>query len=367
MTKPLEFPTPPRRILIIKPSAIGDVVHALPVLNLLRRTWPDAHVAWVLTPACANLLDGHPMLNEVILFERGKFGRGWREPAAAAGLVKFMNGLRGGEFDLVIDLQGLFRSGWMARQTRAPVRIGFANAREFAPLSYTHRVDVGPAEQHAIDRYLMVAKALGCGDAPVAFPFHVTDDDRRRVESLVPAVRDRVPFAVLIPGTNWPTKRWPVDRFASLVKPLRDRFGLAAVAAGSPAEVEIASRVGGGGGGDGGGGGGGGGGGVVNVAGQTTLRQLVALLGRASLVIANDSGPMHIAAALGKPLVTLFGPTNPTRTGPYRRADAVLRLDIPCSPCYSRTCAHQSCLRWLDVESVLALAERQLTSSSETS
>jgi ADP-heptose:LPS heptosyltransferase len=115
------------------------------------------------------------------------------------------------------------------------------------------------------------------------------------------------------------------------------------VAAGSPDEVELAGRVGG-----------------INVAGRTTLRQLVALLDGASLVVANDSGPMHIAAALGKPLVTPFGPTNPVRTGPYRRDDAVLRLDLPCSPCYSRTCAHQSCLQWLEVESVLALAEAQM-------
>ena len=337
---PLAFPSPPRRILLVKPSAIGDVVHALPILNLLRKRWPDAHIAWVLTPACANLLDGHPLLNEVILFERGRFGRGWREPAAAKGLVTFMKHLRRGEFDLVVDLQGLFRSGWMAWETRAAVRIGFANAREFAPLFYTHRVDVGSSEQHAIDRYLKVTAALGCGDGPVEFPFHVTDEDRQRVA----AFDVREPYAVLIPGTNWVTKRWPVDRFASLAKPLRDRFGLMTVVAGSPGEAALAEQVSGG----------------VNVAGKTTLRQLVALLDGAALVVANDSGPMHIAAALGRPLVTPFGPTNPVRTGPYRRDDAVLRLAIPCSPCYSRACSHQSCLQWLDVESVLALAEAQM-------
>ncbi|MEA2708586.1 MAG: heptosyltransferase [Phycisphaerales bacterium] len=347
---PLEFPSPPRRILLIKPSAIGDVVHALPVLNLLRRRWPEAHIAWLVTPACSNLLDGHPMLNEVILFERGRFGRGWREPAAAAGLFSFLKGLRHREFDLVVDLQGLFRSGWMTWQTRAPVRIGFANAREFSPVFYTHRVDVGDVEQHAIDRYLKVTAALGCGDFPVEFPFYVTEEDRRHVDSFVPV---DVPYAVLIPGTNWRTKRWPIERFAALVKPLRERFGLATVAAGSPDEMELAGHVDG-----------------INAAGKTTLRQLAALLERASLVVANDSGPMHIAAALGRPLVTPFGPTNPIRTGPYRRADSVIRLDIPCSPCYSRKCSHQSCLQWLDVESVLSLAEKQMrtaiTSSSET-
>ena len=337
----VELPSPPRRILLIKPSAIGDVVHALPILNLLRRRWPDAHIAWLLTPACANLLEGHPLLDQIILFERGKLARGWREPAAARGLFSFMKGLRGGEFDLVVDLQGLFRSGWFAWQTHAPVRIGFGNGRELSPLFYTHRVDVGAPEQHAVDRYLKVAAALGCGDSPVQFPLHVSDDDRRHVDSLVP--RDR-PYAVLVPGTNWATKRWPTEKFASLVKPLRQRFGLATVVAGAPNELALANQVGG----------------DANVAGKTTLRQLVALLDRAALVIANDSGPMHIASALGKPLVTLFGPTNPLRTGPYWRDDAVLRLDIPCSPCYSRRCSHQSCLRWLETEAVLVMAERQL-------
>jgi heptosyltransferase I len=340
----LTFPSPPRRILLIKPSAIGDVVHALPILSLLRRKWPDAHIAWVLTPGCANLLDGHPLLDEVILFERGRFGRGWREPAAAKGLVTFMKHLRRGEFDLVVDLQGLFRSGWMAWETRAPVRIGFASGREFSPVFYTHRIDVGTTDQHAIDRYLKVTAALGCGDGPVEFPFHVTSEARQHVEALAPAIADGTPYAVLIPGTNWVTKRWPVDRFASLVKPLRDEFNLQAVVAGSPDERSLAEQVRG----------------ATNVAGKTTLRQLVALLDRAALVVANDSGPMHMAAALGRPLVTPFGPTNPVRTGPYRRDDAVIRLAIPCSPCYARQCSHQSCLRWLEVESVLQLAAEQM-------
>jgi ADP-heptose:LPS heptosyltransferase len=158
-------------------------------------------------------------------------------------------------------------------------------------------------------------------------------------------------YAVLLPGTNWLTKRWPVERFKSMVAPLRDRFGLKSVVAGSPGEVDLAERVAGG----------------INVAGKTTLRQLVALLQGAELVIANDSGPMHIAAALGKPMVTLFGPTNPVRTGPYAREDTVLRLDIPCSPCYSRTCSHQSCLQWMGIEPVLEAAEKQLARSVKSS
>ena len=338
----VDLTTPPRRILIIKPSALGDVVHALPVLNLLRRRWPGSHIAWVVGGAFASLLEGHPQLDEVIRFERRRFGRGWRDPGAAVGLFQFMRNLRRGGFDLVLDLQGLLRSGWMTMRTRAPMRVGFADARELAHLFYTHRVAVHSQDRHAVDRYLKLCESIGCGRSPVEFTFHVTDEDRQHVTDLL---GDERPYAVLLPGTNWPTKRWPVDYFAELVSPLRRQFGLEAVIAGGPDVAEIASQIPR----------------AINLIGKTSnLRQLVALLERADLVIANDSGPMHIAAALNRPLVTMFGPTNPLRTGPYGRLDSVVRLDIACSPCYSRRCSHQSCLRWLHAEHVLAVAEQQL-------
>lgn len=335
----IDLPTPPARVLIIKPSAIGDVVHALPVLDLLRRRWPAARYSWLVTPACAGILDGHPMLHEVIRFERKRYGRAWRSPRALAALFRFAQGLHGRGFDLTIDLQGLFRSGWLAAATRAPVRVGLADARELAPAFYTHAVPVGDRERHAVERYLCVAEALGCGRGPVRFPFATDDADRAHVAAMVPPR-----YAVLLPGTNWQTKRWPVEKFAALVAPLGERFGLAVVAAGAPHEASLCGQVGG----------------VVNLAGRTTLRQLVALIERAKLVVANDSGPMHIAAALGRPLVTPFGPTNPLRTGPYRRMESVIRADLPCSPCYSRKCSHQSCLRWVGTEAVLEMALQQM-------
>jgi len=337
----------PGRILIIKPSAIGDVVHTLPFLNLLRRRYPKAHIAWLVTPACAGLIDGHPQLDEVILFDRRQYGLAWRHPLAALNFVGFLRRLRRERFDLVIDLQGLFRSAFFAFETRAPVRVGFSNAREFAPAFYTHRVPVHTMEQHAIERYLAVAEAIDCGRSPVEFHFPTKDEDRARVRELLTANRDphvANGYAVLLPGTNWPTKRWPAGHFAALVPILRERFHLPTIVAGSPSEVELCSQIPA----------------ELDLTGKTTLRQLVALLEGAALVIANDSGPMHIAAALGRPLVTLFGPTNPTRTGPYDRPETVLRLDIPCSPCYSRRCSHQSCLQWLTPEHVLTHVRQQL-------
>ena len=132
----IELPSPPRRVLIIKPSAIGDVVHTLPVLALLRRRWPEARIDWLVTPACAGLLDGHPLLNEVIRFERREYGRSWRSPRTLAALLAFAKGLRERQYNLVIDLQGLFRSGWLAWAARAPVRVGLSDAREGARWFY---------------------------------------------------------------------------------------------------------------------------------------------------------------------------------------------------------------------------------------
>jgi len=246
----------------------------------------------------------------------------------------------------------LLRSGLLSALSGAAVRVGFSNARELAPLFYTHHVPIDSMDQHAVDRYLCITEALGCGRAPVEFDFCIGQAERAQVRALL---GDRGRFAVLLPGTNWPTKRWPAEHFAALVGPLRQELELVSVIAGGADAVPVAREIcrlasdgdcG-----------------VVDLTGRT--RQLVALLEQAALVIANDSGPMHIAAALGRPLVAVFGPTNPIRTGPYRRPDSVVRVQIPCSPCYSRRCSHISCMRWLEAAGVLEQARRQIQKLNE--
>jgi heptosyltransferase-1 len=333
---------PPRRVLIIKPSAIGDIVHAMPALARLRKLWPEAKISWLVTPAYASLVENHPMIDEVILFDRNLLGRVWYSPSALASLVRFIRDLHRRKFDLVVDFQGLLRSGWVGLATGAPHRIGFANAREGAVFFYTKRVDCSWENDHAVERYLKIAAALGCPDGPVEFPLAVDEADRAIIAALVPAGR---PYAVLLPGTNWATKRWPVERFAALVEPLRSRFGLDTIVAGGKDDVELTRQIPA----------------QIDLTGKLNLRQTTALLERAQLVVANDTGPMHLAAALGRPLVTPYGPTSPQRTGPYGRMDSVIRLDLPCSPCFSRSCSHQSCMQWLDVEAVLRLADRQMS------
>ncbi len=336
--------TDPRNILIIKPSSIGDVVHTMPLWNLLRQRYPKARISWLVAPACAGIIDGLPDLR-LLRFERKGWAKAWHSPSAAGDLLRFQRDLRRDRYDLVIDVQGLFRSAWFAFLTGAPVRVGFANAREFAWLFYTHRIPVPTMDQHAVDRYLSLLPAINCPTAPVEFPFPLTDTHRQAVRALL---GDIGPFAVLCPGANWETKRWPVQRFAELVHPLKDRFGLSCVVAGGPEIVNLASQIPG----------------ATNLCGKTTLMQLAALFEAANLVIANDSGPMHIACALGRPLVTIFGPTNPIRTGPYGRMETVVRANLDCMPCYSRTCTkyNHRCLQELGIEPVLVTAQQQLAS-----
>ena len=174
------------------------------------------------------------------------------------------------------------------------------------------------------------------------FHFATTDADRAAVAALLPEGNR---FAVLLPGTHWETKRWPIEHFAACAEVLKTRLGLGIVIAGGGGDATLAAKVPG-----------------LDLCGKTTLRQTVALLERADLVIANDSGPMHIAAALGRPLVTPFGPTNPVRTGPFGRMDTVIQNSIECSPCYSRRCApgHHRCLKELMPESLVERAMVQL-------
>ena len=320
-------------MLLVKPSALGDVVHALPVATLLKKRWPACRLDWLVSRPFAPLLEAHPAVDHVVPFDRR---RGDSTAAQFGEVRRLASTLRDEEYDVAIDLQGLFRSGWLARRSGAAVRVGLASAREMAPLFYTHRVDdTARGPRHAIDRYLDVAEAFGCGRGPIDFALTTTDDDEVAVDQMLQGIGGR--FAVLLPGTNWPTKRWPSDHFASLAERLRRELKLSIVIAGSEdaraASEAIESDL--------------------SLVGRTSVRELIALLRRASLVVSNDSGPMHLAAALGRPLVAPFGPTDPVRTGPFHAAAGVVRLDLACSPCFSRSCVHQTCLRDLSPDVVL--------------
>lgn len=338
----------PRRILIIKPSSFGDVIHAMPVLHGLRGRFPEARISWLVANSCAGLLEGHPDLNEVIRFDRKRYGHIGRSLAPTVEFGRFLWQLRRKSFDLVLDLQGLFRSAFLTLAAGAGVTLGFANARECAPLFYTRRIPVGDADMHAVDRNYLFARALGFGDTPIAFNLPVRQQASAAVAAML-AGKGVLPghgYALMGPGTRWETKRWPAANFAEVARWVQSEMGLPVVLIGMDDEVEVCRAVEQAGGK-----------GVVNLAGQTKLPEVIALVAGAALCVMHDSGPMHLATALGRPMVAIYGPTSPLRTGPYRRPEAIARLDLPCSPCYLKRVADcpygHRCMRDLSADVIV--------------
>jgi len=344
-----------RRILIIKPSSFGDVIHALPVLNGLRRRYPRAQISWLVAHSCAGLLEGQPALDEIVRFDRRRYGQVGRNLRITAEFLEFLRGLRARRFDLVVDLQGLFRSGFLAFASGAGTRVGFASAREFAWVFYSHRIAVRDPNMHAVDRNYLFASALGFEDVPIEFSLPVRAEARAVVRRMLEegGLAAGTPYLLMAPGTRWETKIWPAEHFAEVARRIRGERGLGVVLAGMESEAPIARRVAELAGG-----------GVVNLAGRTSLAELIALVDGAALVVMHDSGPMHLASALRKPMVAIYGPTSPVRTGPYGRDDTVARLDLPCSPCYLKEtaeCPHKHrCMRELSPEGVVERVRRAL-------
>ena len=332
-----------RRILIIKPSSLGDVIHALPVLAALRAARPHAHIAWLLSNSFVPLLEHHPLLDQVIPFDRARYGRIWRSPSALGAFWQFVARLRREHFDLVVDLQGLVRSGLLGVLGGVPHRLGFADAREGAWLFYSRRVRVPAQCSHAVDRNLHLVRSLGIGSGPARFPLAITPAERNAARRLLARAGGATPFTAVIPGTRWESKRWPAERVAALIDRLCEAGLGPCVLLGSPADRARADAVCAACSAP-----------VVDLVGRTSLRELTALIEAAARVVCQDSGPMHIAAALGKPTVAVFGPTNPRRTGPYSSAAVVVRQELPCMPCYRRTCplGHHDCMKRLDVARV---------------
>jgi lipopolysaccharide heptosyltransferase I len=318
-----------RRIALIKPSALGDVLHALPVLGALRVKFPDAHIAWVVNRTYQPLIEGHRSLSETVPFDRGALKGGWRK--AARSSLSLARELRKRRFDLVIDLQGLARSGLMTLATGAKRRVGMSTAREGAHLAYTDVIDVpDPATSHAVDRYWRVAEALGVGDLPKRFDVPVLPESRGWAQAqLKDAPRPWLAFGV---GARWLTKRWPPDHFAALARRAQDAFGGTAFFVGTPDEAPLARQVIGQLRGP-----------ARDFVGTTTLQQLAGLLEAADVMISNDTGPLHLAAALGRPCVAPYTCTQVRRHGPYGQAGAV-ETTVWCAGSYLRACDRLECM-----------------------
>lgn len=306
-----------KNILIIKPSSLGDIVLALPALSALRRNFPDAEISWLVRPEFALLIENHPHLSRTILFDRRLLGKAWYHPRALAALAALIRKLRKAKYDAVIDLQGLFRTavfGWLSGCKK---RLGMTASREFASLFYTDKVAQDADSIHLIDYYLKIIRQMGATDTAVNFILPVdsaADDSIKKLLSDYNVGPDK--YAVFVPGSAHADKCWPLERFAALADKVSSQYGLSIITTGTIAEKPAIERlkklanVQ-----------------IVDLAGLTNIRELVALLSAARLVVSNDTGSGHIAAALNKPLVMIFGRTNPARVHPYGRSNCVAAIE----------------------------------------
>lgn len=341
---------PVRRILLIKPSSLGDIVHAMPTLAALRERFPQAEVTWLVKRQWAPLVEVIDGVDQICAVEQGLMGWLGRVPD-----------LRAAGFDLVVDLQGLFRSGVMAWLTGCGRRVGFANGREGSPWFYTQRVAVPVAPMHAVDRYLLVAEALGAARPKVPrFDFLDRPEDGQAAEAILSAagLARSSPWIAMNVSARWETKRWPPQQFAEAADRLADAPGIPIVFMGGPGErpethaVMARMRTK-----------------AIDLTGQTPVGLLPGLLRRAALLLTNDSGPMHIAAAVGTPVVALFGPTDPVKTGPYGLGHVVLSHAVECRPCFRRECSRAvtlECLTGVTPEQVVRAVQQQLGRSRQS-
>ena len=319
----------------------------MPVLHALRRKFPDAHIAWVVNPGLAGVLAGEPDLDEVIAFDRKRFGRIGRNMSVTREFVEFCRRLRRRRFDWTIDLQGLFRSGFLSCVSGAGLRAGFASVRELAWLFYNRRIPAG--QDHVIDRNIALAGGLGLDASADDFHLSVTAEARSAIEALL-AEAGMAPgeFLAVCPGTRWANKLYPNRHWRVVIQELAERTPIVLI--GTPDECRLCAELAAAAPGR-----------VLNLAGRTRLPELVATIASARALVCCDSAASLIAPAVGTPFVTLTGPTRPERTGPYGPLGEAVFADIPCIGCLRRSCPHAACMQLLEPSRVTAAAVTALT------
>jgi lipopolysaccharide heptosyltransferase II len=325
-----------KRICLIKPSALGDVVQTLPILPAIKNRFPDAHISWVINSGLEPLIEDHPHLDEAIVYHR----RGnWHQQRA------LFQKLRSSKFDLVFDLQGLFRTGLMTWATGAKLKIGLETARECSQL-FCHSL-IPDTSKHvpAWLRYWRVAQLLGQGEMDATTIIPVPKQTRQKI------LQQLAPLGELVigvqPGARWETKRWPVDKYAHVLKRMMSAYNASVVILGSKDEQNLAEQLtelikpaahsak------------------ILNLCGRTSLKELTSILSEIDLLLTNDTGPMHLAAGLGTKVVSVFLCTSGVRSGPIGKGHQVVSTNVPCAASYHKTCPqrgnkHHQCFQELD-------------------
>jgi heptosyltransferase I len=327
------------RFLLVRLGSMGDIIHALPAAAALRGTFPDARIDWAVEPRWTRLLQGNPDLNNVITAKR----------TSTEGMFATLKTVRAPRYTCVIDFQALYKSALLAFASGAPRRIGFASsyAREGpASIFYTERLN--PRGPHKVDHNLTLALAAGAKSPQSArFPLMIDKEDEAAVSSEL-AKHGLGEFFVLNPGGGWMAKCWPAERYGELNRKVAARFGWRGVVTFGPGEEALADEA-------------------IRAAGDPApialplpLGPLMALLRRAKFIVSADTGPLHLASALGTPVVGLYGPTDPARNGPYSCADVVVRNPHTSVTTYRRDASYSSSMLSITVDQALAAIEVRL-------
>ena len=361
------------RILIIRLSAMGDIIHTLPLLDALRRHWPEAWLGWLCEPGGAQLLEGHPLLDRLHVVPR----QAWREgkwKAIRGPMRSLINELRAQRYEIALDIQGLTKSAIWGRLAGVPRRIGFrgSEARELSGLLATERVRPRPQALHVSRRNLALLAPLGIAETdPIHFPVHLPE--AARAKALAVLGDDPTPLVIMSPGAGWATKIWAPERYGSLARQLVEEFGCRVGLAWGPGEKELVAKAlatayqnltgafdhailkqGPG----------------IHVLPYTSFIELGAIIARARLFVGGDSGPAHMAAALNIPTVSMMGPLDARRNGPYGNHCVTIQHAIP-RPApfwrnHRRWCDPRTDLKDVTVEEILTPCRKMLGDSIQS-
>ena len=319
-----------KNILIIKMSSLGDILHTLPFAAALRKRYPQAKISWLVHPQFAGFVPDKPVIDEVLYFDKVKFNK-----LGLSDKIKYFFSMRSmlhsKRFDLVIDMQGLFKSAVLAAISGCSNRIGYCEMREGSGL-ISKAICGSYSKEHVIERYLDVARYLGADVQEVEFPMPDLTEESRSIREKLAAQNVTGDYVVFVPGARWQTKEWPVEYYARLAAMITAE-GTAVVLAGGPDDMDKGSRIkelcpa------------------AADLTGQTSLRELAALIKGCAVYISADTGPLHFAAALKKPLIAMYGPTKADRTGPYGSDKAsVLLSPAACAGCLKKACNDWHCM-----------------------
>lgn len=321
------------RILIVKLGSIGDLVHTLPAVSALRHRYPEAEIDWIVESRVQSILEACPIIDRLIEIDTYLWRKSPFRLSTLRSVTESMNRLRESSYDVAIDFQGLLKSALIAFASRAPLRIGFSRRflkEPMASLFYNWRISPSPDKRHVISINNSLVEALGVTVADFHFPFDAPSDDVSYIEEQLEK-NDLEKFVVINPGGGWPTKLWPAEKYAELSERIYRELGLKSVVTIGKDEEWILNKM--------------------RSSGKnghliffpTTIKQLIPLVKNAVCFISGDTGPLHIAAAVGTPIVGIYGPTFPERNGSFSRSDLAVKKDgLLCLGCYKRSCPFET-------------------------